>query len=149
MANSILSARSGPLWPLGFIKVVTAGTPVNIMSVVDPTGLGNPNTPCTPGSAVPEYGFRAQQIILWGYQPSTGPAYIPNTGNVYVLLAPDKNGSGNASDTGVLVAIIQPGTWFDLASAPTVSNKFGPYSFFIDADNDEDGVMPVLLIQGD
>jgi hypothetical protein len=34
MANSVLLDRHGPDWPLGFIKVVTPGTPVGLMSLV-------------------------------------------------------------------------------------------------------------------
>ena len=150
MANSILRMRHGPIWPLGFIKVVTPGVPVNIMSVVDPLGLNNPNQPTILGGATPEYGFRCQQILFTGFLPQAGPpAYVQNVGNVYILMAGDGTGSATRADTGVLVAILQPGQLFDLASAPMVTNKFGPYSFLLDADNANDGACVSLIIQGD
>jgi hypothetical protein len=64
VANSVCKDKQGPVWPLGNIIVAAAGTPVNIMSLVDASNVNQPETP-TPGTAgADEYTSRAQQIIF-------------------------------------------------------------------------------------
>lgn len=144
MANSILQDRYGPDWPLGFISVAAPGTPVGIMSVVDPNSLNNPNNALAVGSDIQSVAF--QQIVFWALKPSAGK-WVPNTGQIYVVRAPSGGGSGGRADSGVLVAVIQPGNFFNLASAPAVVNVFGAYRYFIDADNAGDGAAVVGIIQ--
>jgi hypothetical protein len=43
MAAGIQKNRFGPFWPLGSIVVVTPGTPVNMMSLVDPSLINAPS----------------------------------------------------------------------------------------------------------
>ncbi len=142
MANSILQDRQGPDWPLGFISVATPGTPVGLMSVVDPNSYNAPNTPT--GPLVNEYTVRAQQIIFMGFKPGASHGWVLNTGNIYVLRK--GAGSSNYADTGVLVKVVVPGETFYLASAPQVTDVFSPYRYYIDADTAADGAMATLLI---
>jgi len=142
MANSILNDRQGPDWPLGFIKVVTPGTPVSIMSLVDPNNYNAPNTPTSANSN--EYTVRAQQIMFMGWKPGASTGWVANAGNIYVLRK--GSGSSNYADSGVLVQVVAPGTSFYLASAPQVTDVFGPYRYYIDADNANDGCQVCLLI---
>lgn len=147
MANSVLQDRHGPDWPLGFIKVVTPGTPVSIMSVVDPTSVNSPSSP-TPGTAgAQEFTVRANQIIFMAYHPGAQPpAAAANTGLAYILRAPSSGGTGNKTDSGVIVKILQPGETFVLAPAATVEDVWGPYRYFVDADTANDGVWVTLVI---
>lgn len=142
MANSILNDRNGPDWPLGFINVATPGTPVSFMVNVDPSSLNSPNTPTGPG--VDEYTIRAQQIIIQAIKPGSTTGWQNNTGNVYIVRK--GSGSSNKADTGVLVKMLIPGETVYLASAPIVDNVWGPYRYFVDADNAGDGVNVCLLI---
>lgn len=148
MANSVLQDRHGPDWPLGFIKVVTPGTPVSIMSVVDPSFVNQPETGAGPGpSPSDEFTTRCQQILFSGYKPGAGPPKaVANTGNVYVVRRPT-SGAGGSGDTGILVQTIAPGQTFALASAPLNRDVFSPYRYFIDADNANDGAFVTLIVQ--
>lgn len=150
MPNSIQLDRQGPDWPLGLITVATSGTPVGIMSVVDPTGTAQPHTATPsvpPGTyeALPEYTVAAQQIIFQAVK-STGPV-VANTGAIYVVRQKVGSGTGNKADTGSIVAIIQPGGTFILGSSAQVVNVFSPYRYSIDADTNGDGCLVTLLIQ--
>jgi len=144
MANSVLVIPQGPLWPAGNIVVTTGGVPVGIMSLVDPNGDNDPNTPTDPNSN--EYTVRCQQIVFQGFKQTGGVApMVPNMGNVYIL----KRGSGsvNRDDAGSLIGILLPGGAFVLASAPLNRNVFSPYDIIIDADNDGDSANVLLIIQ--
>lgn len=144
MANSIHKDRFGPDWPLGLITVAASGTPVSIMSVVDPSSLNAPGT-ATPGTAgANEYSVLCQQILFTACK-SVGPV-VDNTGAIYVLRAPAGSGTGNKTDSGVIIAIIQPGFTFALASAPMTRETFSPYRYFIDADTTADGCLVTLII---
>lgn len=147
MANSVLQDRHGPDWPLGFIKVVTPGTPVGIMSVVDPTNINSPSTVSSVTNPGQEYSVRANQIVFMAYKPTgASPAYAVNTGLSYVVRLNAGSGSNNRADSGVLVKVLQPGETFVLAPPSTVEDVFGPYRYAVDADNANDGVMVVLVI---
>jgi len=153
MANptSVQLDPHGPDWPLGFIKVVTPGTPVGVMSLVDPAAYNNPSTG-TPTSfaAGPsaEYTVRAQQIIIQAYKPGASHGLQNNTGNIYITRQGIAGqGSGNRDDTGSIVFTLTPGQTLTLASAPLDRNVFSPYRYSIDADNAGDGAMVTLLIQ--
>lgn len=143
MANSVMKDKQGPVWPLGQIIVVSPGTPVNIMSLVDSTFVNAPETP-TPGtSGAAEYTERCQQIQFQGYR--SNPAVV-NVGNVYIL---KKGGTGtlNRSDTGAILWVLGPGLTWSLGSAALVRNVFNPYEYFIDADNANDAAQVTLVIQ--
>jgi hypothetical protein len=146
MANSVGQDRQGPIWVLGNIVVAAAGTPVSIMNLVDAAQVNNPNALTSATSD--EYTVRAQQIIFQGYKAGAGPPSLTNnTGNVYILKKGSGGGTGNATDKGVIVAVIAPGQTFTLGSAALNRNVFSPYEFFVDADNTGDSVQVSLVIQ--
>src|SRR5947209_8697369 len=102
------------------------------MSVVDASSVNAPET-ATPGTAgADEYTVVAQQIIIRAVK-SINP-YVPNTGAIYLIQAPAGSGTGNKTDSGVMVAVILPGETFVLSPATQVRNMFNPYEYFIDAD---------------
>lgn len=129
----------GPIWPLGFIEVASKGTPVDIMSVVDPGSLNDPNSSNISG-ATREYTVRCQQLIFQGYKPDTH-GMQRNTGNIYIVLR-----GGDRDDYGLMLKVLEPGETFYLSSAPTVRDVFGPYDIYLDADNNGDGALVTLLI---
>ncbi len=142
MANTVERDRQGPDWPLGNIIVVTPGTPVSIMSLVDPTGLNDPSAATIAGAD--EYTIRCQQIIFQGFKAGAGPPkLVPNTGLIYVVR---KNVTG-ILDTGVVIATIGQGGYFGLGSAALNRNVFSPYRYYIDADNANDAAQVCLIIQ--
>lgn len=147
MANSVLKDRHGPDWPLGAIVVATPGTPVGIMSLVDPTGVNDPAAP-TPGTAgADEYTPRCNQIVFQGFKTNTNGMQV-NTGNVYIVrYAARGAGAGNRNDTGTMVGIIPSGGSFILAAAPLNRDVFSPYRYYIDADNAGDSALVTLIIQ--
>ena len=145
MANSVHQSRQGPLWPLGSIVVTSPGTPVNMMSVVDPT-LKNAPSAIVPGTVgANEFTVRCQQIVIQGMKSNGGNGLTNNTGNIYVILK--GNGTNNRTDTGCIVLTIPAGTTGVIASAPMVMNVFGPYLLWIDADNANDAAQITLIIQ--
>lgn len=131
------NVKSGPFWPLGNIAVPTPGTPVGIMSLVDPSSL---NAPETPTSATNPDGFtvRFQQIFFQAVKAGGGPPRLAvNTGNIFVVLKP-LAASGASVDTGNIIKMLVPGeTWY-LSSSAMDRNSFGPYQLFIDADTPGD-----------
>jgi hypothetical protein len=148
MANTVLQDRNGPDWPLGFINVVTPGTPVNIMSLVDATNVNDPAT-ATPGTAgANEYTPRAYQINFTGVRLGASHGLRDNQANAYVVRFAAKGaGSGNYDDPGVIVAVIKPGQTFVLTAAALNRNVFSPYRYYIDADTASDGALVTMLIQ--
>lgn len=147
MANSLFNNKaSGPFWPLGNIVVPVPGTPVGIMSLVDPTSKWDPSTPT---SAANPDGFtvRTQQIYFAAYKAGGGPPrLVVNTGIIYVVLKP-LQANGASSDTGNIIKQLIPGETFYLGSAPMNRNVFGPYQLFIDADTANDGCQVTLVEQ--
>jgi hypothetical protein len=145
--QSVQKDRQGPDWPLGFIEVVTPGTPVSIMSLVDPTSVNAPESPTSTTSN--EYTVAAQQILFMGYTPfgtATGHGLTFNIGNVYIMRR-GVQGLGNRDDYGSLVKVLAPGETFYLASAALVRNVYSPYRYYIDADNTTDGAIVTLIMQ--
>ena len=93
MALSISSTRGGPMWPLGFIKVPTIGTPVALSSLIDPTNLNSPNTATGPGGGPitnqQEYTISFRGLSIFGYKPgANNNGMVANSGNIYLLGAP-------------------------------------------------------------
>jgi hypothetical protein len=144
MAQSIRKDFNGPIWPLGLIVVATPGTPVSIMSLVDPTSANDPNTLSSRITPAQEYTVRAQQIIFQGYKASGGLA--GNSGNIYILRR-GGNGSNNRTDYGTMALVVATGQTIVLASAPLNRNVFSPYDYFVDADNASDGCLVTLVVQ--
>lgn len=152
MANSVHRDRQGPDWPLGLITVVTPGTQVSIMSLVDAASANAPETavggatPTGAGGVGDEYAPRAQQIIFQSYK--AGTPLGPNTAAklVYIVRKPTAGGGGTG-DNGTIVAALSPGQTFTLGSAASNRNVFNPYRYFIDADTASDGCLVTLVIQ--
>lgn len=143
MANSIHLDKQGPDWPLGNIIVVTPGTPVNIMSLVDASGANAPNAATTPTSD--EYAVRCNQIIIQGFKANAGVGLIPNSGNLYLVRAA-AGGPGGHTDYGVIVLIIPAGQTASLGPSAMVKDVFNPYRYRLDADNPGDAGQVTLLI---
>jgi hypothetical protein len=143
VANSVHQDRQGPDWPLGSIVVPTPGTPVSIMSLVDPTNTNAPESPTSTTSN--EYAPRAQQIIFQAFKSSATPP--TNTTAIYIVRKGAGGGSGNRSDLGSIVAILSPGQTFVLSSAALNRDVFNPYRYFIDADTANDACQVTLLMQ--
>ena len=137
---SVLQDPQGPDWPLGNIVVVAPGTPVSIMSLVDPSSFADPSTATGSVAGVPEYTRRCQQIIFQGVKDAVS-GLQNNTGNVYIVRK-----GGSKDDAGSIVMVLQAGQTFFLASAPAVKDVFSPYRYYIDADNAADGAQVTLLI---
>lgn len=145
--NSVMQDRSGPDWPLGFVACATPRTPVNFMHYVDPSNNNSPNASPNFQTAGAEYTPRFHRITYQGYKPGNNTiAWVPNTGAVYVVRIGNNSagGLGTALDTGVIVAIVQPG---EGGSVPPQSEMdFGtlsPYRYFVDSDNAGDGLVLV------
>ncbi len=136
----------GPDWPLGFIQVVTPGTIVNLMSLVDPNNVNDPNVSNrTPAAGVREYTANAHQIIFQGYQPNSlvyGGGMITNAGNVYIVRE-----GGTRNDASHIIGVIPPGGSFSLPIGALVSNGLSPYRYYLDADVAGDGAIVTLIIQ--
>jgi hypothetical protein len=144
MANSVMKDKQGPDWPCGLIVVVTPGIPVEIMSLVDPTDVNEPESATS--AASDEYSVRAQQIIFQAVKAGAGGHGLANNaGNIYLVR--EGTGPSNRDDPGAIVATIAPGLTFVLASAPLDRNVFSPYRYRIDADNAGDACLVTLLIQ--
>lgn len=147
MANSVLKDRHGPDWPLGFVAVAASGTPVPIMTNVDPTFVNDPTSPSPGTSGAAEFTVRFQQLIIQGVKPgATG--MVNNTGNVYLLRrnVSGLGGSANKNDPGVMLVVVQPGQTIVIASSASANDVFGPYRYSLDADTSGEGALITLLI---
>lgn len=147
MANSVLLDTYGPDWPLGSIAVVTPGVPVSIMSLVDPSFVNDPGSPTPPGAVKKlEYTPAAQQIFFQAMKPGAAHGLQNNTGNIYIVRI-GAGGAGNRDDYGAIVACLQSGQSFFLASAALNRNVYSPYRYYIDADNAGDCAQCTLIMQ--
>ncbi|MGH7184503.1 MAG: hypothetical protein ACREJN_21365 [Nitrospiraceae bacterium] len=144
MPDSIQKDIQGPDWPLGVIVVATPGTPVNLMSLVDPTNLDAPQTPVSDASPQ-QYTVRANQIILQGYKKGASHGLQVNTGQVYITRE-GAGGAGNRDDYGSIVATLSPGQSMIIEASAVDNNVFSPYRYFVDADNADDAVVATLII---
>jgi ethanolamine utilization microcompartment shell protein EutL len=115
------------------------------MSLVDSASVEAPEAATS--STSDEYTPRAQQILFQAFKPGASHGTQLNAGNVYIIRKGDGTGSANRDDMGDIVATLTPGQTFVLASAPLDRNVFSPYRYLVDADNANDGVFVVLLIQ--
>lgn len=148
MADSIQKDQYGPDWPLGVIVVATPGTPVSIMALVDPSSV---NPPSTSGAGGWEYSPAAWEIQFTACKKGVSHGLAVNTGNIYIVRA-GAGGAGNRDDYGSIVAVLPPGvttalTTFRLTGSSQNNKPFGPYRYYIDADNANDGALVTLIIQ--
>jgi hypothetical protein len=144
--QSVMKDRQGPDWPLGLIVVATPGSPVSIMSLVDPLLVNDPGAPTSATSD--EYTAVAQQIIFQGYKAGAAHGLANNTGNLYVVRkGVQGNGSVYGADYGVLVLTVGAGLTQVLQTSAMVKNGFSPYRYFVDADNAGDSCLVTLLVQ--
>lgn len=148
--QSVERDQHGPEWPLGLITLVTPGTPVNIMSLVDTASpqVNAPETPLqpsqTPAATQQEYTVLAQQIIFQAFKNAAN-GLVSNAGNIYIMRK-GVQGAGNRNDYGAMVACILPGQTFFLSSAPRNRNEFSPYRYWLDGDSAGDCCLVTLLI---
>ncbi len=139
MPDSVMKDRYGPDWPLGLIVVAAAGTPVGIMSLVDPTGLNAPNAG-TGAVVAAEYSPNVKQLMFQGFKDAASGLQI-NTGNIYVMRVPNV-GMGDKDDHGATVMVVGPGqTMFIGVSAAGDTSAFSPYRYLLDADNNGDSAL--------
>jgi hypothetical protein len=143
MGNSIHKDIQGVDWPLGNIAVVTPGTYVSIMSLIDAASVNAPETATT--TSADEYTRVASQIIIGGFKAGSTTKLVANTGNIYVVRLAT-SGNGGLHDTGVIVMTIPSGVTGVLGSAALVRNVFDLYRYYIDADNAGDGAQVTALI---
>lgn len=147
MANGVAKCPNGPFWPLGNIANVTPGTPVNMMSLVDPSLVNAPNAPVPGTVGAGEFTVRANQIVVQGMKSNGGNGLTNNTGNIYVILkATASPGTNNRSDLGSIILTVGSGLTGVIAAPATETLKFNPYLLFIDADNAGDGAQITLII---
>jgi hypothetical protein len=146
LANSVHQDRHGPDWPLGNIVVAVAGTPVNIMSLVDSTSVNAPENASSSQTA--EYTVRAQQIIFQALKAGAGPpALTNNTGLLYIIRKGAGVGTGNKTDLGTIIKVLAPGETWVLGSAALNRNVYDPYRYYVDADTAGDAALVTLIIQ--
>ena len=142
MALSVQKNRTGVVWPLGFIRVASPGTPVSLMSLVDSANVNAPGVPTSNLSS--EYSPAARGLGLQAFLPNNNNSGMqPNAGNVY-LLVPAAGGNGNLTDFGSMVKILPSGSDFYYPPEGCGVDLFNPYGLFIDADVAGDGVLAVL-----
>ncbi len=146
MSNSVCINRTGPTWPLGWISVANNGTPVGLMSLVDPSNLYSPNGPANNAKGS-EYTVRFKSLFFYGYKPAANNAggLVANTGIVYVLQPASNGAAGNRSDSGCIVGIIPAnGGSFSLPqSLASVDMQVSPYEYTLDSDVSGEGAIVV------
>lgn len=149
MANSVHKDKFGPDFPLGNIVVAAAGTPVSIMSLVDPSGVNDPSA-ATPGTAAAdEYTVSFHQIIFQAIKAGAGPPAITNNaGLTYILRKGAAGGTGNKTDLGTLIKTLAPGETFAYPPNPSAMSKncMNGYRYFVDADTTGDAVQVTGII---
>jgi hypothetical protein len=136
--------KAGPDWPLGLIVGVTPGTPVGIMSLVDPTSVNAPETATTASSD--EYTSVFQQIMFQGVKAGASHGLVSNTGNCYIVRK-GVQGAGNRDDYGSVVAVVLPGQTMFIASAPRNRDTFSGYRYSVDFDNAGDSCLVTGFVQ--
>lgn len=92
--------RTGPFCPVGEIVCVAPGTAIPLDSNWSPNC--NPNTPTTPGGAVPEYSLRFDDLII--NSPST------NVGGIYLVTYNKQGSAGGIGDPNTILLYIPKGS---------------------------------------
>ena len=147
MPQSIHKDFSGADWPLGFIGVPSPGTPVSIMSLVDPTNLDAPATSTSPTRQLSQRQTPTCNVIMGqAVKPGATHGIQMYAGNIYIMRAPQGTGSGNRDDYGAMVMMVPPGGSFLIpASGGAPLTSLSPYRYWIDADNANDGALVTLI----
>ena len=146
MALSVQKDRSGPDWPLGFVKVVTSGVPVSLMVNIDPSGVNSPGNATTTLSA--EYTPVVRSIAIQAMMPNNNNSGTqPTTGNIYLMRAA-AGGNGNLTDYGSIVRTIPPGAEFFFPEDGAGQIRFSPYRYSLDADVSGEGGMCLMYSDG-
>lgn len=142
MADSVHKDINGPIWPLGFIKVVSAGTPVSIMSLVT-ASVGSQAGSQVGSTDRSEYAARGCQLRFRGMKTNTH-GMQNNSGNVYIIKKFGANGSRD--DYGTIIDVLTAGAMIELPTKQAESNCINPYEYYIDADNANDGAIVDLMV---
>lgn len=139
-------------WPLGFISPAAVGSPVNLMSLVDPGNNNAPGTPTGPGfpNNRAEYSPTCHKIFVQAIVPANNGGWQLSQGNIYVLRAlgpgnQNSGGPGNRSDTGALVTCLFPGGFFYLPAQEYDGPTISPYRYTIDVDVLGDGASVTMI----
>jgi hypothetical protein len=144
MANSIQRMSGLPIVSLGFVKVTTAGNAVAISANIDANNVNSPNNANPPPPQYPssasEMTPRAHAFTLWGYKPGNN-GLVPNANNIYFLMAPTGNNTGNKGDTGAILGVIGPGNNFTWPPSGYSASAMSPYFYYVDADSNNDGAV--------
>lgn len=142
---TVLQDVQGPDWPLGSIAVAVPGTPVSIMSLVDPSLVNDPANPVpavpSNSNAVAQYTPRANQIMIQGMKPGAVHGLQNNSGNLYIVRK-----GGSRDDTGTIIATVPAGQTVFLGTSAMVRDVWSPYRYYLDADNAGDCGQVTLLI---
>jgi hypothetical protein len=155
MAYSVLLDPMGIDWPLGFVQVAAAGTPVNIMANVDANNTNSPTAGAGAawGSTVlrAEYTPTCHKVTFQGMKPgANNNGMIMNNGNVYIMRAlgpgnQNSGGPGNRSDPGAMVYVLFPGGVVTIPGLEVDGPTISPYRYTIDVDNNNEGALVTLL----
>jgi hypothetical protein len=147
MANSKQQLRGQPVAPIGFVPVPSPGTPVSLMSVLDPSNNNAPTTATgpqtTPYGSRLEYPTSCRGIAFQGYKQGGNGSPVFNAGAVYIMVAAAGGGSGNNIDMGAMIKVLQPGQDFFYPPPDANLDRFSPYYLYLDADNAGDGALVV------
>ena len=132
---TVLQDIYGPDWPHGWVEVPIGGVPVRLTNLVDPTDLDAPETPSQAGSR--EYTTKMHAITFQGFRPGVAHGLRNNQGNVYIIRK-----GGTRTDYGTIVAVIAPGATVTIsANSFRENNVFSLYRYYVDATNNNDGVL--------
>jgi hypothetical protein len=144
MALSVYKLRGGPVTPLGYINVPTAGTPVPLSANIDANNSNAPGTVFPPPSGIfpitqTEMTPAFRGFTIQAYKPAANNnGMVATSGNVY-LMAAAAGGSGNRTDSGAMIAVIPSGTEYTFPPEATGLTMFSPYYLYLDTDNNNDG----------
>jgi len=133
---------------LGFVAVANNGTPVCLAHNIDANNTNSPSTafpapPTFPGTQT-EYSPTFQSFHVQGYKPgNNNSGMVVNTGNIYLMMAPAGNGSGNRTDSGAMIAVIPAGADYFFPPDGSQGLRFSPYYMYLDSDVDGEGGLVV------
>ena len=146
MAQSVQKDRSGPDWPLGYVKVTTSGTPVSLMVNIDPNSVNSPGNATRSLSA--EYTPVVRSIAIQAMMPNANNSGTQmTTGNIY-LMRQGAGGNGNLTDFGSIVRTIPPGSEYLFPPDGAGQIRFSPYRYYLDADISGEGGLVTLYSDG-
>lgn len=146
MALSVQKTIGGPMWPLGYVNVAAAGTPVNLMVNVDPSNNNSPETPTSTKSPGLGTAPTCHKIILQGFHPgANNNGMVINSGYVY-LMGAAAGGTGNRSDSGAMLGVIVPGATYTWPASEMELDTISPYRFFLDSDANNEGCLATLAL---